>query len=45
MTRSSRFVFDTNTYFWGFVDRGEVRRTISLHGPNRRKVKHFVERF
>ncbi len=28
-----------------FVDRGEVRRVISLRRANRREVKHYVENF
>ena len=32
-------------YYVAFVDRGEVRRVISLRGANRREVKHYVESF
>jgi uncharacterized DUF497 family protein len=32
-------------YFVAFVDRGEVRRIISLRRANRREVKHYVENF
>ena len=32
-------------YYVAFVDRGEVRRVISLRRANRREVKHYVERF
>jgi uncharacterized DUF497 family protein len=31
-------------YYVAFVDRGEVRRIISLRRANRREVKHYVER-
>jgi uncharacterized DUF497 family protein len=30
-------------YFIAFVDRGDVRRVISLRRANRREVKHYVE--
>jgi uncharacterized DUF497 family protein len=30
-------------YCVAFVDRGEVRRVISLRRANRREVKHYVE--
>ncbi len=30
-------------YFVAFVDRGDVRRIISLRRANRREVKHYVE--
>jgi uncharacterized protein len=30
-------------YYVAFVDRGEVRRIISLRRANRREVKHYVE--
>ena len=30
-------------YYVAFVDRGEVRRVISLRHANRREVKHYVE--
>jgi len=30
-------------YFVAFVDRGEVRRIISLRRATRREVKHYVE--
>jgi uncharacterized DUF497 family protein len=37
---------ETNTlYYVAFVDRGEVRRIISLRPANRREVKHYVESF
>ena len=32
-------------YCVAFVDRGEVRRIISLRRANRREVKHYVENF
>lgn len=32
-------------YYVAFVDRGEVRRIISLCRANRREVKHYVENF
>jgi uncharacterized DUF497 family protein len=35
---------ETNTlYYVAFVDRGEVRRIISLRRAERREVKHYVE--
>jgi uncharacterized DUF497 family protein len=30
-------------YYVAFVDRGNVRRIISLRRANRREVKHYVE--
>ena len=30
-------------YYMAFVDRGEVRRIISLRRANRREVKHYVQ--
>jgi uncharacterized protein len=30
-------------YYVAFVDRGEVRRIISLRNAERREVKHYVE--
>ena len=30
-------------YYVAFVERGEVRRIISLRRANRREVKHYVE--
>ena len=30
-------------YYVAFVNRGEVRRVISLRRANRREVKHYVE--
>jgi uncharacterized DUF497 family protein len=30
-------------HYVAFVDRGEVRRVISLRRANRREVKHYVE--
>jgi uncharacterized protein len=30
-------------YYAAFVDRGEVRRVISLRRANRREVKHYVQ--
>ena len=30
-------------YYVAFVDRGEVRRVISLRHANRREVKHYVQ--
>ncbi len=32
-------------YYVAFVDRGEVRRIISLRRANRREVKRYVESF
>lgn len=32
-------------YYVAFVDRGKVRRIISLRRANRREVKHYVENF
>jgi len=32
-------------YYVAFVDRGEVRRIISLRRANRREVRHYVENF
>jgi len=32
-------------YFVAFVERGEVRRIISLRRANRREVKHYVQNF
>lgn len=32
-------------YYVAFVERGEVRRIISLRRANRREVKHYVESF
>jgi uncharacterized DUF497 family protein len=32
-------------YYVAFVDRGEMRRIISLRHANRREVKHYVESF
>lgn len=32
-------------YYVAVVDRGEVRRVISLRRANRREVKHYVENF
>ena len=32
-------------YYVAFVDRGKVRRVISLRRANRREVKHYVENF
>lgn len=32
-------------YCVAFVDRGDVRRIISLRRANRREVKHYVENF
>lgn len=32
-------------YYVAFVDRGDVRRIISLRRANRREVKHYVESF
>ena len=30
-------------YYVAYVDRGDVRRIISLRRANRREVKHYVE--
>ena len=32
-------------YYVAFVNRGDVRRIISLRRANRREVKHYVENF
>jgi len=32
-------------YYVAFVDRGDVRRIISLRRADRREVKHYVEHF
>jgi uncharacterized protein len=32
-------------YYVAFVDRGDVRRVISLRFAERREVKHYVENF
>ena len=32
-------------YYVAFVDRGEVRRIISLRRANRREVKHYVQSY
>jgi uncharacterized DUF497 family protein len=32
-----------SNYTVAFVDRGEVRRIISLRRANRREVKHYVQ--
>jgi uncharacterized protein len=32
-------------YYVAFVDRGDVRRMISLRRANRREVKYYVENF
>jgi uncharacterized protein len=32
-------------YYAAFVDRGEVRRVISLSYAGRREVKHYAENF
>jgi uncharacterized DUF497 family protein len=34
---------DATLYCIAFVDRGEVRRIISLRRANRREVNHYVE--
>lgn len=35
---------ETNVlYYVAFVDRGEIRRIISLRRANRREVKHYVK--
>jgi uncharacterized protein len=37
---------ETNVlYYVAFVDRGEIRRIISLRRANRREVKYYVENF
>ena len=37
---------ETNVlYYVAYVDRGEVRRVISLRRANRREVKYYVESF
>ena len=42
--RMIALVPETNTlYYVAFVDRGEVRRIISLRRAERREVKHYVE--
>jgi len=35
----------TRLYYVAFVDRGEVRRIISLRFAERREVKHYVENY
>ncbi len=43
-TRMIALVPDTGIlYYVAFVNRGEVRRIISLRRANRREVKHYVE--
>lgn len=43
-TRMIALAPETETlYYVAFVDRGEVRRVISLRRANRREVKHYVE--
>lgn len=43
-TRMIALAPETETlYYVAFVDRGEVRRIISLRRANRREVKHYVE--
>ena len=32
-------------YYVAFIDRGEVRRVMSLRRATRREVKHYVESF
>jgi hypothetical protein len=32
-------------YYVAFIDRGEVRRVISLRPAERREVKHYVENY
>ena len=32
-------------YYVAFVDRGEIRRVISLRPAERREVKHYVENY
>lgn len=32
-------------YYVAFVDRGDVRRVISLRRANRREVKHYVKNY
>jgi uncharacterized DUF497 family protein len=32
-------------YYVAYVDRGKVRRIISMRRANRREVKHYVENF
>jgi uncharacterized protein len=32
-------------YYAAFVDRGDVRRIISVRRANRREVKHYAESF
>ena len=37
---------ETETLFYvAFVDRGDVRRIISLRRANRREVRHYVENY
>ena len=38
-----RFEYTEILYCVAFVDRGDVRRIISLRRANRREVKHYVE--
>jgi uncharacterized DUF497 family protein len=43
-TRMVALAPETNIlYYVAFVDRGAVRRIISLRRANRREVKHYVE--
>jgi uncharacterized DUF497 family protein len=43
-TRMIALAPETRTlYYVAFVDRGEVRRVISLRRANRREVKYYVE--
>lgn len=45
-TRMIALAPETDTlYYVAFVDRGTVRRIISLRRANRREVKHYVENF
>ena len=32
-------------YYVAFVDRGEVRRVVSLRFAERREIKHYVENY
>jgi uncharacterized protein len=34
---------DATLYYVAFVERGDVRRVISLRRATRREVKHYVE--
>lgn len=41
--RCSRIILSPTGCLVAFVDRGDVRRIISLRRANRREVKHYVQ--